>query len=56
MITALVYHYLVTAHHGSHYDWHIWDDWYLAYQAAPKLNAPSAAVKRVLAILAAGGI
>lgn len=56
-IATLVYHYLVTAHHGSLYDWHVWDNWYLYCQNHPAAIAhPSKAVRRVLAILAKGGL
>jgi hypothetical protein len=56
MVTELVYHYLIITHHGSHYDWHVWDNWYLAYQQHPALNAPSKAVRRVLQLLGKAGI
>ncbi len=55
MITQLVYHYLITTHHGSHYDWHVWDNFYLYYQSHSH-TLPSKAVKRVLSILAKGDI
>jgi hypothetical protein len=54
-ITTLVFHYLITTHHGSHYDWHVWDNWYLYIQSHGYV-APSKAVRRVLILLAKGGI
>lgn len=55
MIANLVYHYLVTLHHGSHYDWHVWLNWYRSLQHDPSL-LPSRAVSRVLDLLGKGGI
>jgi hypothetical protein len=55
MITEIVWHYLITTHHGSHYDWHVWDNWYI-YINSHGYTAPSKAVQRVLKILARGGI
>lgn len=54
-IATLVYHYLVTTHHGSVYDWHVWDN-YARYVAQHGYVKPSKAVQRVLKILAKGGI
>lgn len=51
-IAQLVYHYLITTHHGSHYDWHIWQ-WWANHPATYPLNS---AIKRVESILAHGGI
>jgi hypothetical protein len=54
-IAQIVYHYLITTHHGSHYDWHVWDNWAL-YLDRHGWSQPPQAVKRVLALLAKGGI
>lgn len=51
MVTQLVWHYLIALHHGSHYDFNIWAYFY----QHPKAH-PTAAFRRVLAILARGGI
>lgn len=56
-IAQIVYHYLVTTHHGSYYDWHVWDNWYIYVQSHPAAIAhPSKAVQRVIKLLANGGI
>jgi hypothetical protein len=58
-IAQLVYHYLVITHHGSHYDWHVWLNYYQWLQTHKGLYPPGAfgrAARRVLAILAKGGI
>lgn len=54
MIATLVYYILIIAHHGSHYDWHVWDNWYI-YISSHGYSAPSAAVRRVIALIARSG-
>lgn len=50
-IADMVWNYLITLHHGSHYDWHIW-----VYMVQHSVTHYNSAQLRVLALLTRGGI
>lgn len=53
MIAQLVYHCLIVEHHGSHYDWHIWDYWYQFLNAHGYIPSPvPSSLARVMHLLA----